>query len=268
VKQYKDIITLVKNARGCYILDPIKGCSLASKYKGGCYGNCYAQNIASRYGFDFTVPTKRDFIKDTKQIYLQGFCDVEHEADIVRQIKNIDMPFIRMGEMGDPSEDWTHTVDICSKVAMAGKPIVIITKHINKIPDNLLDVISGINVCINTSLSALDTDDEIEHRLVQYEKLKAYSKSILRLVSCDFNLRNKTGQKKDKRQDALLALSPIDTVFRPSLENKLVTSGIIKIKRVKFLRGDVLASMHRPDIYMGICDKCPDMCGINMAVNA
>ena len=44
-----------------------------------------------------------------------------------------------------------------------------------------------MNIIINTSISALDNDYEIEYKLNQYNNLKKYCKSILRIVSCDFN---------------------------------------------------------------------------------
>lgn len=62
MKTYKDKISLNKNARGCYIIDTVKGCRGGSLYGGkGCYGDCYAKNIADRYRFDFASVVRREF---------------------------------------------------------------------------------------------------------------------------------------------------------------------------------------------------------------
>ena len=56
----------------------------------------------------------------------------------------------------------------------------------------------------------------------------------------------------------------IDTVFRPSAKNPLVTNGIINVEKVKFLKQNVLASMYNKNAYFGRCENCTDMCGINI----
>jgi len=264
MKEFKDIITLNKNSRGCYILDTVKGCNVCAKEKPlGCYDNCYAKNIASRYGFNFSNPVKRDFDRVENQFCLFGLDDSIDSNNLIDNIRNIDMPFVRIGEMGDPSENWTHTIDVCKKIAIAGKPIVIITKHWQTIPNDLLDTLSNFNICINSSISALDSKQEIEHRLAQYNRLKPYCNSILRIVSCDFNLNNDEGMKRNYIQNTLLSNAKIlETVFRPSSNNPLVTNKVINVKKMQFLRGKVLASVRNVNVYMGMCTDCPDMCGL------
>lgn len=266
MKTYKPVITLVRNERGCYILDTVKGCSVCGKEKPlGCYDNCYAKNIASRYGFDFSQTVKREFEHNTAQLYFYGFEDGRHESDIIAQIKKIKMPFIRIGEMGDPSEDWNHTINVCERISFAGKPIVIITKHWKTIPDELLPKLCTFNICINTSISALDSEDEIAHRLAEYNRLKPFCKSVLRIVSCDFNMANKEGAERSAIQTKLFNNEKvIDTVFRPNSSNPLVTNGIINTEKVMFLKQRMLASMHNKSAYFGRCEQCPDMCGINL----
>jgi hypothetical protein len=261
---FKNQITLARNSRGCYILDTVKGCSGCNKDRPrGCYGDCYAWNIASRYGRDFSRIVRRDFPQDYEQARLFEFDDARHTSDILRAISTIDMPFVRIGELGDPSEDWAHTLNVCKIIANAGKKIVIITKHWKTIPESLL--VETMGLYINTSISALDTDAEIEHRLGQYERLKPYCNSVLRVVSCDFNTENAEGAMRAEIQRRLLNIKPnIDTVFRPSKSNPLVMNGIINVKRIKFLRNTMLASMHDENTYMGVCDTCPDMCGLNV----
>jgi hypothetical protein len=263
MKQFKNRITLVKNGRGCFILDTIKGCSVCAKDKPrGCYGDCYAKNIAGRYGMDFGQPVKRDFYRDHAQASLFDFEDAQHASEIIRAIRDIDMPFVRIGEMGDPSEDWRHTIDICETIALAGKPIVIITKHWKSIPRELYPKIAKMNICINTSISALDNDSEIIHRIIEYENMKDCCKSVLRIVSCDFNISNEEGSRRAEIQKRLFDKGRvIDTIFRPSVTNPLVTNGIINVQKVKFLKSQVLASVYNKDAYLGDCAHCPDLCG-------
>jgi len=265
MKLFKEKITLNKNNRGCYILDTVKGCSILRTKHKGCYEDCYAQYIASRYGFDFSKIAKRNFYRrnDYGQLYLFDFRDTKHEYEIIKKIKNIDMSFVRIGEMGDPSGCWEHTVNVCNIISEAEKPIVIITKHWETIPDNLLKDIKKLNVCINTSVSALDDDDEIEHRLYQYERLKKHCNSVLRIVSCDFNKKNHEGNLRFKIQEELFKNDKtIDTVFRPNYKNPLVTNKIINVKKIKFLKSFRLASVYNDKTYFGYCADCPDMCGV------
>jgi hypothetical protein len=263
---FKGIITLNKNNRGCYILDTVKGCSYVNKEAGGCYGDCYANNIASRYGMDFGQPVKRCFeSREPLQMFFDGFSDVAHESEIIKAIKKIEMPFVRIGEMGDPSEDWEHTARVCKIISQAEKPIVIITKHWKCAPDSVKNILSECNVCINTSVSALDTTEQIEHRLRQYFYFKRFCKSVLRIVSCEFNTDNEEGERLNTIQNYLFRIGGndiIETVFRPSKKNKLVQEGVIKTEKVQFLGSKVLASLRDKNQFMGYCSECPDMCGV------
>ncbi len=257
---YKSIITLNQNNRGCYILDTVKGCSYAGVKSGGCYGDCYAANIANRYGFDFKNPVKRYFIEDDDQLYFDGFYDMKHEASVINQIKRIDMPFVRVGEMGDPSEYWQHTLDVCGCISVTNKPIVIITKHIKTIPEKLLPLFKKCNIIVNTSISALDSKAQIKHRLKQYNRLKPYCKSVLRVVTASFNFDHFT----QIQEDLLSNTNVIETVFRPGSKNDLIEDGIINVSKKTFLKSDVLVSSRDVNTYMGSCKECKDMCGVNL----
>lgn len=264
MKKYKPEITLIKNNRGCYIIDTVKGCSgVNRKNPRGCYGDCYANNIASRYGFDFKNAVNRDFKRDTEQLYLFGFKDQRHENEIIEMIKKINMPFIRIGEMGDPSQDWEHTLNICDIISQAKKKIVIITKHWKSIPENLLPKLKNLDITINTSVSALDDTIDLDYKLDQYNRLKLYCNSVLRIVSCDFNKNNEIGEQKSIIQKMLFKNKNIvDTIFRPSINNIFVAEKIINVKKIKFLKSYVLASVYNDKSYFGDCKNCPDMCGV------
>ena len=264
MKKYKGIITLNKNNRGCYILDTVKGCSGGRTYNNrGCYGDCYAKKIADRYGFDFLDTRKREFNNKSDQLYFFGFSDLTHTNNIIHQIKDIEMPFVRIGEMGDPSESWEHTLEICTAISKTNKPIVIVTKHWKKIPDKLLKIVEELRLCINTSVSALDENDELRYRLNQFNRLKSVCNSVLRIVSCDFNKNNEDGFNLSKIQNELFKYDKhIDTIFRRSKDNPFVLSGVIKTEKVKFLNSLVLVSVFNKNTYFGKCNNCPDMCGI------
>ena len=277
MKEYKGAITLIKNSRGCYILDTVKGCTAGSLYEGkGCYGDCYAKNIADRYGFDFLKVKTRKFEENDDQFYMLGFTDDTHKNQIIKIIKSADMPFIRIGEMGDPSLAWAHTLTVCEQLAGAmsesGKKMVIITKHWKAIPEKDLKRVQGLDLCINTSVSALDNHTDLEYRLKQFERLKNVCNSVLRIVSCDFNRENADGNDRAIVQEELFKIGGagcIDTVFRPSKNNHFVSKNIIKTKSVRFMRSKVLASVYNENTYRGMCDlNCPDLCGIKTARKA
>lgn len=268
MKTYKGSITLNRNSRGCYILDTVKGCTAGSHYGGkGCYGACYAKNIADRYGFDFLDVKARRFEENQDQFYMFGFTDDTHKNRIIREIRSAKMPFVRIGEMGDPSMDWGHTLGVCGDIAVSGKPIVIITKHWKSIPDVLFREIGKLGLCINTSVSALDSQPELEHRLRQFDRLRSVCRSVLRIVSCDFNRESADGMDRAIIQEELFNIGGttcIDTVFRPSIGNRFMVKNIIKTEKVKFMRSSVLASVYNKGAYVGMCQDCPDMCGVNL----
>ena len=264
MKQYKNIISLSKNERGIWDLDTIKGCkSGLEQTDGGCYGDCYAYKTAKRYGIDFSISTERYFENE------------QHRQSIVRQIEKIDMPFIRIGCSGDPSENWEHTISIISQIRntkqlslfelKSKKQIVIITRHWNVLTDDQLSVIANYNICINTSVSALDPVYLIEKSLQQYNRLKPFCKSILRVVTADFNEQKSTGKQMAETQRKLLKeVGVIDTVFRPSSKNRFITDGIINVKKMAFMKSTALVSKYNKKTFLGKCENCLEMCGLNI----
>lgn len=248
---YSNKITLIKNSRGVYDLDTSKGCfsGMVNNYN-GCYNECYAARQARQYGYNFNKTILREFE------------NVKHVDKIRTEIYNIDMPFIRIGVTGDPSENWAHTLSIINLISGI-KPIVLITKHWNKLTLNQLKQLYKFNLIINTSISALDNNILIKHRLEQYNRLKYYCNSVLRIVSCKFNLNNLTGLYLNDIQYKLFNNDNIiDNVLRVSLNNKLVKQNIIKIKSEKFLTKNKYFSKNNKNTFTGHCLYCPDMCGL------
>lgn len=264
MKDYKNIISLSKNERGIWDLDTIKGCEsgLLENPK-GCYNDCYAYKTAKRYGINFGKSIERHFENEL------------HKNAIVRQIEKIDMPFIRIGCSGDPSENWQHTINIIKDIRnksqlslfdiSSKKQIVIITRHWKKLTNEQLNEISKFNICINTSVSALDNDNLIEASLNEYNRLKPFCKSVLRVVTCDFNEDIEEGKQKAELQRKLLKNeNVIDTVFRPSKNNIFVTSNLIKVKKMAFMKTTALVSKYNKKTFLGKCENCLEMCGLNL----
>ncbi|MCP3683749.1 MAG: hypothetical protein GY861_13780 [bacterium] len=253
MRDFKEVITLDKNARGCWCLDPLKGCSnKLNKYNSmlgfelqgnrGCYGICYANRIASGYGYDFSKIVKRNFIDDN------------HFNKIAGQLK--DIPFVRLGVSCDPSDNWDHTIEIIEKIRPYIKNIVVITKHLTELTDIQCEKLKG--VCVNTSIAALDSQYDIDKRLFWYHKLKDYCNSVLRVCTADFN----DAVLEEKQNTLLKNENVIDNILRFPESHELVQNGIINVKRYKFLDKECFASKHEENIYFGDCDNCPDMCGI------
>ena len=254
MREYKNKITLTKNARGIYCLDPSVGCNSGMKNnKRGCYNDCYAAKSAKLYGYDFSKTVLRCFENE------------KHKHQIVSQISKIKLDFVRMGCSGDPSEDWEHTISILKVISRANKEIVIITKHWTFLTDEHLKYLSTINVCINTSVSALDNPQLLKNCVKQYNRIKPYCKSVLRIVSCDFNKENLIGKRLYDIQDKLFKNESIlDTVFRVNKNNPLVKDGIINIKKASFLGKNCLISKYNRKTYFGKCSNCHEMCGVDI----
>jgi hypothetical protein len=264
MKTYKKIISLSKNGRGIWDLDTIKGCEsgLLENPK-GCYNDCYSLKTAKRYGIDFSKSIERSFLNEA------------HRLQIVKQIEKIDMDFIRIGCTGDPSENWEHTLNIIKQIKensqlslfdiSSKKQIVIITRHWKTLTDLQLKEISKYNICINTSISALDNKKLIDNSLKEYNRLKPYCKSILRVITCDFNIKNSIGLEMSLMQNELLKNENIiDTVFRPSSKNEFVVKEIIKVKKMAFMKTKALVSKFNKKAFLGKCENCLEMCGLNI----
>lgn len=251
---YSNKIALIRNSRGVYCIDTVMGCpSGMAQTDGGCYGDCYAARAAKRYGKDFAVAVLRDFENEG------------HKARIRSQISRVKMPFIRIGASGDPSENWEHTMMIVRQLATSNTELVIITRHWNLLSDGQLEELSRMNMCVNTSVSALDSDRERERALRQFDRIKPYCKSVLRIISCDFNLAHEGGRLMAKIQADLFSESPtIDTVFRPTKSNQLVTEGVVNVRNEIFNGRKQLASKLNRRTYMGKCETCSEMCGVNL----
>lgn len=250
MSEYTHKITLSQNERGVWDLDPFKGCSDGLENNpNGCYGVCYAANIAKFRGYDFSKTIKRDFI------------DEKHEQKIFNKLKQI--PFVRMGVSCDPSYNWYHTLNIVEKIKKYQKNIVIVTKHWKELSDIQLKRLNG--VVINTSISAIDKPEQIQKRIFWYNKLVFYCKSVLRVNTAKFNLENEQGSFYNKIQNDLLKNEKIiDNILRLPKSHKLVKEGVILTKKEKFLDTFISVSKNNDKTFLGYCRNCQEQCGINL----
>jgi hypothetical protein len=257
-KKYRGELTAVENGKGVMDVDTVKGCSCGmTAYPGrGCYGECYALKTAKAYGLDFATAVSRKLMPSTR-------------ADVFQTVKNHPASWYRVGTAGDPSHDWENTLTILEFLRPTNKVPVIITKHWVTLSDLQIERFYSLNAVFNTSTSGLDTETEIDHRVRQIERLRiAGVTSWNRVVTCAFGSSPWSIYAKAK-QDALLAIGQIiDTPLRASKSNPWVKTGeIILTERKDSIGGGKFVSLHRPDVYLGSCDKCPDQCGVKTTLS-
>jgi hypothetical protein len=235
-----------------------------SKYpKGGCYGLCYAAKIAKLYNYDFSKSVSRKInYGNNKQLKLFKNVFTGWSPYILKIVKRHKLKWFRIGTMGDPCHNWPLTVELCEWLGIFKIP-VIITKHWITLPDDMLPIIRKTNTVVNTSISALDSKQEIKNRINQFERLKEFGiRSILRIVSCNFGNTN-NGKNLNKIQNTLLNNKPIiDNPLRIPPNDKRVINGDIIIKRVKDINSFSYISVLNNNTYIGKCIGCPDQCGV------
>lgn len=254
LRQYGYELTAEINRKGVLDIDTVKGCTagMAARPDGGCYNACYAAKCAKRRGIDFSKSVTR------------GVCGVSHAMKIERAAKNAPHGFFRVGTMGDPSHDWPATVEVAEWLSPYAVP-VIVTKHWGRATDAQLLRLVLCGAVLNTSISALDTAQELTHRERQLWRYRAIGGvSVARIVSCDFNEANEEGARLGKIQDKLfLHRNVIDNPLRIDASHRLVTRGVVRVKPVRDLVATRLVSVYRNDVYLGHCSKCPDKCGLS-----
>jgi len=252
LRHYLPILTAVENQKGVLDVDTVKGCTLGMRARpdGGCYGECYANKTAMRYGIDFTVSVSR---KMTPANRASVFCAVrDHPAS-----------WYRIGTAGEPCHDWDNTLEVCEALRETGKQPVIITKHWIPLSDDHIRRLAALGAVVNTSVSGLDSEAQTKHRVGQIERLRAAGvRSVARVVTCEYGSSEWAVAAK-KRQDYLMTLDPvIDNPLRADKSNEHVANGdIILTRRNDAIGGGKLVSLHTQDVYLGTCPECPDQCG-------
>jgi hypothetical protein len=266
MRNYKPEITTSVNIKGVLDIDSVKGCYYGiKKYPGGgCYGLCYAAKMAKIRGYDFNNSISRNINnKNSSQLRLfDSFLNMG-DKNIFRTVEKHNMDWFRIGTMGDPCHNWELTCYLCEWLYRLKIP-VIVTKHWIPISDKLLFKLKNKNVVFNTSISPLDTIEEIKYRLYQFNRIKKEKiKSVLRIVSCEFGKTN-IGKRLSKIQSELFKNKPIiDNPLRIPCHDKRVIKGHIITSFVKDLNSKTSVSILNKNTYIGKCSLCPDQCGIN-----
>jgi len=253
---YGKTLTAELNRKGVLDVDTVKGCSLgmAANPDGGCYGACYAYNTARFRGINFRQSIVR-------RVY-GGF----HAGKIEAAVARAPHGFFNVGAMGDPSHAWEHTVRIVEWLAPLAVPIVL-TKHWLTATDGQMARMVACGTIVNTSVSALDSDTHLAHRMTQIARYDGMGGvSVARVVSCDFNKGDPDGARMAATQDRLFDLHPmIDNPLRVPSTHGFVRCGIIHTREVSDFLGTRTVSIAHRDAYVGHCDACPDKCGVAFA---
>lgn len=250
--RYNEALTVSENRKGVLDVDTVKGCTsgMTAYPNGGCYGLCYANSTASRYGFDFPISVSRTPLESEKKI-------------IEKNVRNHPATWFRIGNMGDPCHDWDNTVSVCEWLHTIKTPVVV-SKHWRAMSDEHLARFAACGTVLNTSISPLDTDQERRHRLRQWERIRDGGiRSILRIVSCRFG-DTENGKRLATIQAELFAIAGplvIDNPLRIPATDPRVLSGDIVVKRHVNLGGGAWVSIENNNTYIGTCEACPDQCG-------
>lgn len=252
---FGEYLTANENGKGILDVDTVKGCTLgmAAYHNGGCYGSCYAYKMANRFNRDFRKSVSRKLT-------------VFNRTDVFISVKNHAAGWYRIGNMGDPCHDWDNTIDVLQFLNATNKIAVIVTKHWIGLSDVQLIELNNLGVVFNTSVSALDSDQELSHRLEQIQRIKdAGMKSVVRVVTCNFGMSQRQAYLQGL-QDYLLSFDYIiDTPLRVPKTNILVESGDIVLTKKTYSvgGGGRFISLHSDSVYLGRCDVCPDQCGVD-----
>lgn len=254
---YRPVLTVVENRKGVLDVDTVKGCEMGMRAypDGGCYGECYANKIAHMYGFDFSVSVGRKIMGR------------EHRGTLIRLMNTYPVNWYRIGTGGDPCHDWNGTLVAIRALRHSKKTPVIITKHWKELSDDQLTELASLGAVINTSTSGMDTNEEIKHRVAQLERVRSYGiNSVCRVVTCDYGF-TEFGKECKAKQDYLLSIKPvIDNPLRLSKNNPHAINGDIRVARKdESVGGGKIVSLHSQSVYLGVCSKCPDQCGVAKA---
>jgi hypothetical protein len=252
-REYRNVLTVDINEKGVLDVDTVKGCTagMSARPGTGCYGGCYAAKIAKFRGIDFSKAITRTVHSNSQA------------RAIEKQVANAPQGFFRIGVMGDPCHAWEETVKAIEWLSEFAHPVVI-TKHWRTATDDQLRRMAYCGTALNTSISALDTPQELKHRKKEFYRFKLLGgNSVARIVSCKFNEENSDGKRMKEIQDDLFLMRPtLDNPLRVPKNHPLVVSGVILITVTKDISSERTISITNAETYIGHCAGCPDVCGI------
>lgn len=254
LRRYGSVLTAAVNTKGVMDVDTVKGCTFGmSAYPdGGCYGECYARKIAAYRGFDFARSVVRHF---------EGR---EHVATVRNILNAHDATWYRIGTHGDPSHDWRSTLSVCKYLWPTGMTPVIVTKHWLTLDDGQVAYLAKLKAVVHTSVSGMDTDAELTHRLHETERLRSAGvRCLLRVVTCQYGTSEWASSCREKQDHLLAQGDVIDNPLRAPWTNKRVQAGDIVLSRAdEAIGGGKTVSLHCSSVYLGACRACPDQCGV------
>jgi len=249
-KKYKSVLSVSVNIKGVLDVDTVKGCSMgvAENGKRGCYGLCYACKMAAAYGMDFSSSVSRQPLD----------CDL---AEIEKSVRLHNATWFRIGTMGDPSHDWPLTLYVCEWLGKIKTP-VIVTKHWREMPAAIAKRLSAVRVIVNTSTSAMDTDEARQYRIGQHYRMQSYGiRAFLRVVTAKFG-ETESGRYMAMLQNWIMMHGRIiDTPLRIQSEDYRVKNGTIMVERLSDMNTETTISRWNNGVYVGRCNECPDQCG-------
>ncbi len=255
-RRYSNVLTADINDKGVLDIDTVKGCTagMAARPGVGCYGNCYAANIAKFRGIDFAHSVTRTVQSKA------------HAAKIEAAVKAAPLGFFRIGTMGDPCHAWEETVETIEWLYQWAVPVVI-TKHWMRATDDQFLRLVACGTVLNTSLSAIDTPAQLAHREREMNRFKELGgHSVPRIVSCDFDDSSPEGARMAAVQKRLFALEDmLDNPLRLPRSHPLVQGGAVRVTKAHDLNAyrTVSISIANPATYLGHCNDCPDQCGLS-----
>jgi hypothetical protein len=262
LKTYAPFLTAIKNGKGALDVDTVKGCTLGMRAypAGGCYGECYALKTANRFGFDFKTSVSRKLLG-------HGTRGFRHLDTVNKILQENEAPWYRIGTAGDPCHDWKNTVKTCFALRPMKKVPVIVTKHWIPVSDEQLVGFRKCGAVFNTSTSGMDSDDEIQYRVSQAQRLQeAGVRNVFRVVTCQYGTSEWAKRCKEK-QEYLMSLGPaIDNPLRARKTNPRVLNGdILVTNHEESIGGGKTVSLNSKTAYLGTCERCPDQCGVDPA---
>ncbi|APD49709.1 hypothetical protein [Francisella hispaniensis] len=133
-----------------------------------CYGMCFAAKSSWQKGFDFGKKITNIIDEDLLK------------KDLLRLPKN--QKYLRCGWNSDPSWNWLLSYKIANILRKNDLLTIFITKAFTKVPDILLKYIALTKAEMRVSLSALDTNAQLEHRLKFIERYRELGGIIIPIL--------------------------------------------------------------------------------------
>ncbi len=116
-----------------------------------CYGSCFAARESFRLGVDFGIRVENTLDEDL------------FRADLAQLPAR--QRYLRSGWHSDPSWRWTLAARVAEITHEAGRHTVLVTKCFTAISPDDMSRLIAVNAELRVSVSAMDTDAQLRHRL-------------------------------------------------------------------------------------------------------